>query len=77
LAGRLAIAHDFVQRFDYALPFVIDGMDNVALRAYAAWPERLYAIGADGRVAYKGGIGPFKFDPDELADWLSSLESAS
>lgn len=72
--GRIAIARDFVQRFDYALPFVVDDMEDVALQAYSAWPERLYAIGADRRVAYKGGIGPFKFDPDELADWLHAFE---
>jgi len=74
LAARVSIARDFVQRFDYSVPFVIDGMDDLALTAYSAWPERLYAIGTDRRVAYKGGIGPFKFDPDELASWLRTLE---
>jgi len=24
----------------------------------------------DGRVAYKGGTGPFNFNPDELEEWL-------
>ena len=70
LAGRLAIARDFVQRFEYGLPFVVDTLDDGALKAYSAWPERLYAIGVDGRVAFKGGIGPFLFDPEALADWL-------
>lgn len=70
LAGRLAIARDFVRRFDYDLPFVVDTLDDTALKGYSAWPERLYVIGADGRVAYKGGLGPFRFDPDELAAWL-------
>ena len=70
LDGRLAIARDFVQRFDYDLPFAVDTLEDLALRSYSAWPERLYAIAGDGRVAYKGGIGPFLFDPNELADWL-------
>lgn len=70
LEGRIAVANDFVERFDYRLPFVIDDMSNAALTAYAAWPERLYVIGADRRIAYKSGIGPFRFDPDELASWL-------
>lgn len=70
LAGRLAIARDFVERFAYDSPLVVDTLDDRALRAYSAWPERLYVIGVDGRIAYKGGIGPFRFDPDELGDWL-------
>ena len=73
LAGRLAIARDFVERFDYQLPLVVDRMDNAALTSYSAWPERLYVIGVDRRIAYKGGLGPFQFNPDQLADWLLSL----
>ena len=34
-------------------------------------PERLYLVGSDGRVAYKGGIGPMFFRPDE---WESAIE---
>ena len=30
----------------------------------------LVVIGEDGRVAYKGGTGPFNFNPDELEAWL-------
>ena len=70
LEDRVAIARDFAARFDYDLPLVVDRMDDAALRAYSAWPERLYAVGADGRIAYKGGVGPFRFDPDELEGWL-------
>ena len=35
-------------------------------RAYAASPTRLYLVGADGRVAYAGGPGPFGFKPAKL-----------
>lgn len=67
---RVAIANDFVKRFEYALPLVVDPMDNPAEEAYAGWPERLYVIGEDGLVAYKGDVGPMGFDPDELEAWL-------
>ncbi len=70
LAGRLAIARDFVRRFDYGLPFEVDRLDNCAMQAYSAWPERLYVVGTDRRIAYKGGLGPFLFNPAELAAWL-------
>mgnify|MGYP000383175005 CR=1 FL=1 len=54
-------------------PLLIDGMDNAADRAYGAWPERLYVIGPDGRIAYQGKKGPYGFDPDELERFLEQL----
>jgi len=70
LEDRVMIANDFFERFKYPIPLVVDPMSNPAEDAFAAWPERLYVIGVDGRVAYKGGTGPFNFDPDELEQWL-------
>ena len=49
------------------LPVLIEEMDNAIDEAYGAAPERLYLIGADGRVAYHGGAGPHFFDLDEWA----------
>jgi len=46
-------------------------MSNAANDAYAAWPERLYIIDANGRITYKGGNGPFKYDPKEVRAWLA------
>jgi len=48
------------------LPALVDGMDDPVSTAYAAWPDRLYLVGRDGRIAYHGGRGPFGFEPDEL-----------
>jgi predicted nucleic acid-binding protein len=48
-------------------PALVDEMDDAVARAYAAMPERLYLIGTDGRVAYKGGMGPMFFRPKEWA----------
>lgn len=72
LAQRVAIANDFTQRFKYAVPFGIDQMNNAANDAYAAWPERLYVLDESGHVAYKGGNGPFKYDPKEVRAWLAA-----
>lgn len=72
MAERLAIANDFATRFHYTLPLVVDPMDNGAEGAYAAWPERLYVIAADGTIAYKGAMGPDGFAPEELATWLAA-----
>src|SRR5260370_9946708 len=68
---RVAIANDFVRWQKYPLPFGIDDMSNTADLAYSAWPERLYIIDEHGRVAYAGGMGPFKYDPAEVRAWLA------
>ena len=51
---------------------VVDEMDDAVAKAYAAMPERLYLIGSDGRVAYKSGMGPMFFRPDE---WEAAIAS--
>jgi hypothetical protein len=48
------------------MPMAIDAVDNEVARAYGGWPDRLYLLGADGRIAYQGGEGPWGFKPEEL-----------
>ncbi len=50
------------------IPALVDDMNDTANKAYAAWPDRLYLVGRDGRIAYHGGRGPFGFLPDELEE---------
>jgi hypothetical protein len=71
IEDRVAIANDFTRRFKFPVPFGIDEMTNGATDAYAAWPERLYVLDANGRISYKGGNGPFQYDPKEVRAWLS------
>ncbi len=58
---------------DIVFPIVVDGMDNFVEQSYAAHPDRIYIIGADGLVAYNGGPGPDGFKPDEAAEALDQL----
>jgi hypothetical protein len=71
-AERVAIARDFVNRYRFALPLAVDPIENGANDAYAAWPERLVIVGEDGRIAYKGGTGPFQYRPREVETWLAN-----
>lgn len=48
------------------MPMVVDHVDNAVASAYGGWPDRLYLISRDGRIAYQGGEGPFGFKPAEL-----------
>lgn len=74
---RRAIARDFVARSSYSIELVVDRMDNRADELYAGWPERLYVVDADGRIAFKGEPGPFGFDPEQLDAWLDARAPAA
>ena len=71
LPERLAIARDFLKRFHYPIPLLVDDAENHANALYAAWPERFYIIDENGKIAYKGKTGPFGYHPDEVEDWLA------
>jgi hypothetical protein len=72
LKQRLAIGNDFIRRYHFPLPFAVDDMNNAADLAYAAWPERIYILSEDGTIAYRGGMGPFNYNPDEARAWLQN-----
>ena len=55
------------------MPALVDEMDDAVSRAYCAVPERLYLIGTDGCVAYKGGTGPMFFRPAEWEEAIREL----
>lgn len=56
-----------------AIPAVVDGIDDRVAGLYAAAPDRLYVVDAEGHVAYRGGRGPFGFSVDEAEEALRSL----
>jgi hypothetical protein len=76
LEQRLLIANDFSKRFDYPVPLGVDLMSNRASELYAGWPERLYIIGEDGTITYKGGMGPMDYKPQEVRAWLEKRSEA-
>lgn len=64
---RAEVAQTCVVRMRIGMPVLIDGIDNAVASAYGGWPDRLYLIGRDGRIAFQGGQGPFGFKPPDLA----------
>src|SRR5712691_6442706 len=63
---RAAVAETCAVGMRIRMPVVVDGVDNRAASAYGGWPDRLYLIGSDGRIAFQGGEGPFGFKPEAL-----------
>jgi len=52
---------------------VVDAIDNRVAESYRAEPNRLYVVDRKGRVAYRGGPGPFGFNPSEMEQTLVLL----
>jgi type I thyroxine 5'-deiodinase len=52
---------------------VLDEFDNTTEKAYTGWPDRIYLIDANGRVAFKSKPGPFGFKPELLSNALAQL----
>lgn len=75
-AERQEAVKILVERLKYRVPVAVDGMDNRADAAFAAWPERIYIVDPAGHVAYKGGMGPFEFDVKEAGESLARMLSA-
>jgi iodothyronine deiodinase-like protein len=63
---RRRVASTCATNLRLQMPMVVDGVDNAVASAYGGWPDRLYLVGRDGRIAFQGGEGPFGFKPDEL-----------
>ena len=70
LDGRQDVARQCTMSLTMTMPCVVDTMDNQADRAYAAWPERIYIVDTDGKIAFAGKRGPWGFKPDEARRWL-------
>src|SRR5262245_14073589 len=62
LAERNAVAERCCAALHLSTPLVVDTIDNHVAHAYLATPDRLYIIDREGRIAYRGGPGPFGFN---------------
>jgi hypothetical protein len=71
--ARLAVAAKCCNTLEMTMPMVVDEMHDPVGNVYSGMPDRLYIIDRDGRVAYKGGRGPFGFKTGEMEQSLAML----
>ena len=73
-AERVKIAEEACTKFDTRIPCLVDGIDNAVNEAYAAWPDRIFVVDKEGKIAVAGGQGPRGFAPavSLASDWLST-----
>ncbi len=69
-AGRIEAAATCCTLLEMRMPVLVDEIDDRVGNAYSGMPDRLYVIDREGRVAYKGGRGPFGFKPGEMEQSL-------
>jgi thiol-disulfide isomerase/thioredoxin len=63
---RASVAGACVRKLGIKIPALLDEFGNSTESAYTAWPDRIYLIDRNGKVAYKSKPGPFGFKPDQL-----------
>ncbi len=73
LEERGLVASSCVRTLGIEMPAVLDNLDNATEAAYTGWPDRLYLIDRDGRIAFKSGTGPWGFVPADLAAKLKQI----
>jgi alkylhydroperoxidase family enzyme len=72
-AERCDVASKCCAALKMTVPLVVDKVDDRVGHLYSGMPDRLYLIDRSGKVAYKGGRGPFGFKPQELEQQIAML----
>ncbi len=70
---RRAAAARMIGETGLTIPVAVDGVADAAAIPFGAWPGRIYVLDVHGRVAYRGGPGPFEFRPEEAEEILRAL----
>ena len=73
LNERGEVAGACLRKLNIELPALLDTFDNRTEAAYTGWPDRLYVIDREGKVAHKSTAGPFGFHPAEMEATLRKL----
>ena len=76
MGEREAVASSCVRNLHIQIPALVDDFHNSTEAAYTGWPDRLYVIDREGRVAYKSGAGPYGFHPREMERVLEQQEAS-
>lgn len=70
---RVDVATACVRKLGIEFPALLDRIEDSTERDYTGWPDRLYVIDREGRIAYKSDPGPFGFDPSGMEETLKKI----
>jgi type I thyroxine 5'-deiodinase len=73
LQERMDLAGVCQRKLRIEFPTVVDEAEDRVERAYWGWPDRLYVVDREGRIALKGHPGPYGLKPKRLKGTLARL----
>ena len=73
LDDRTKAADTCVIKLGLDLPALVDKPDDAVERAYTGWPDRLYVVDTNGKIAFKSAPGPFGFKTEDVESTLKRL----
>ena len=73
IGERIAAARLCSKELGIRIQIGVDDMKNTANQLFAAWPVRVYILGAQREVLYRGGPGPYDFRMDEARTALEAI----
>ncbi len=73
---RCNVAEKLFADKELTLPCLVDGMNDEANKAYRGYPDRVFVVRTDGKIAVAAERGPRGFKPalDETLKWLADLK---
>ena len=73
MESRIAAATKLKTDLKLMVPIFADSMEGEAERGYAAWPDRIFVIGTDKKIAFRGEQGPRGFNVSDAEQALQKL----
>lgn len=70
---RIIVAGACSTNLGIEFPALVDTIENSTDIAYTAWPDRLFLIDNNGRIAYKSEAGPFGFKTGDLSKAIEQV----
>ncbi len=73
--ARCTSAKSLLEDKSLTVPCVVDNMENTTNLAYSGWPDRVFVVRTDGRLAVAAKEGPFGFVPalKQTEAWLAEF----
>jgi len=72
-AERRKLAETACTFWEMPIPTLVDTIDPSAGATYQAWPNRIYVIDKEGKIVYRGPMGPGGVRPRDGEKALRSL----
>jgi len=70
---RTGVAKTCTATLKLPMSTLVDKMDNAVNYKYSAWPDRIFVVDAEGRIAVQAAHGPRGFKPgvEATVAWLA------